>query len=227
MNKAELMVKAEIYRLFSRILDYPYDDDVPLIPGRIELLQQLLSNAGEKSLGEAIRLLEEAKEAFRRELGRLGRDEFQASYVSTFELGLPRPPCPPLESSYIEPGEVAGSSFIEVPGAQSSPRYLETKSMLDVLASLTALYEASGVKVREASPDHISVELEFAAYLLEKAAEKESEESLNKYASFIHRLSRWVPRLSECLAKHSELQTYVYLVRALDSFIKAEEGGLA
>ena len=220
-----LVLKARIYRLFSRLLDYPYDEDLPRIETTIKDIRELLESLDQRYHAVSDRLAEALK-AFKEELGKLGVDEFQASYVSTFELGIPKPPCPPYESSYMRPQEVGDASFIEAPGAQASPLYGEVKGTLSILSSLTALYEESGVKVTRASPDHVSVELEFASYLLESIATGRSDENKvleARYRELLEKhLAIWIPRLAGCLARKSRLRTYFHLAEALSSYIRAE-----
>ncbi len=227
MHGSELCrIRARAYRLFARLLDYPYDNDVPMLSDLIRELKSLLEEMN-RAISEH---LDKAEKTLARELREMGRDEFQAAYVSTFELGMPTPPCPPYESAYVRPGEVIGETFIEAPGTRPTPSYLETKSMMDVLSALTILYEESGVKVRETSPDHLPVELEFASYLLDKQAEalekgneEEARHIAEKYRDLLDKhLTLWIPRLAGCLARRSKLRAYYYLTEALNTFIRIE-----
>ncbi|HDI73517.1 MAG TPA: hypothetical protein ENF57_00730 [Candidatus Korarchaeota archaeon] len=230
MQESEVVgLRSLAYRYFSELLDYPYDDDIEVLDEKMEELRHLLDLLSEvMKCHAAAEKVERAVEEYLLELKRLGRDYFQAEYVATFELGSPKPLCPPFEREYLSPGEVSKGSFVEVTGGGRPSDELEKE--MGVLASITEFYEECGVRIRNATPDHLVVELEFLHYLVSKEFEALEDGNQEKALEFRKRqlefiethLSRWLGRFSKCLKERGTLKVYYILVDALSSFMEMD-----
>lgn len=119
-----------------------------------------------------------------------GYADFEQNYLATFDVGLPHPPCPLIESHWF-PGE---------PGSK-----VQHENVL--------FYRHFGLKLRSAEnepPDHLRHQLEFMSHLayLEKQALNQSGEQdralqiCRAQADFLDRhLGRWVPRAAAAIRK--------------------------
>lgn len=220
-----LEMRAIAYKYASKLVDYPYDEDIEkmrdmladfvAVLGRLEQLEAKYSGVVEVASGAAAMLLSELNE--------LGRDEFQAEYVSTFELGSPKPLCPPYENEYVGPGELKESNvFIDALNT-TSPQFMDVKHSLDVLATVSIFYETYGVQVSQTTPDHLVVELEFMYYLTAKeyeALKNEKPKDARMYrkaqAEFIeNHLSRWMEKLANCVREKGSLKGYGELISSV------------
>jgi len=221
-------LRSLVYKYASKLVDYPYDEDIEAMPRLLEEFREALSVLGEcdniyKGLDEEASGIERV---FARELSKLGRDYFQAEYVSTFELGVKGPKCPLYESEYVEatPEEIAkvfietGKGFVNALG--------DLKSKLGVISSVSEFYSRYDVKAKDLIPDHIVAELEFMHYLaaLEcKATGKDREEYLRSEAEFLEKhILRWIDKLLECIREKSSLETYKLIFSVVSSFVKRD-----
>jgi TorA maturation chaperone TorD len=223
-----LEFRALMYKYLSDLLDYQYDEDIDKLGAKLEDLISISARlesldavyAGISSLAE--RFAEEIKG----ELRSYGRDRFQAEYVSTFEIGVKGPLCPPYESEYVRPGKVENVSFT-LPGTVSSPDILVLESKLEVVSQVAAFYKEYGVEAADLIPDHAVVELEFLYYLIIKEREhlnKDDTDGALRYRraqiDFIDKhAGRWISKLQECVAKKSALKSYASLLDLINTFL--------
>lgn len=136
--------------------------------------------------------------------------EYESTYIALFDVGVPEPPVPLLESAH----------YRSVPAQQTA---LEN----------TSFYEVLGLKVDPArtAPDHLLTQLEFlsvARYLRENATNEESRTSLAQLEKdFLQRhLLNWVPAAREKLARQP-MPAFITLLSLLLAFLRAEEQALA
>lgn len=121
--------------------------------------------------------------------------DLQVEYTRLFTNAVPKVPAPPYESVYLGQGRAMGE-----PGS-----------------AVSAAYREAGLMVSQSwrePPDHVAVELEFAAYLLERQAEALAAGEAQKAGAWRERaqafleahLWRWLPMLAERVrggARHS------------------------
>jgi len=136
--------------------------------------------------------------------------EYESTYIALFDVGVPEPPVPLLESAHCR----------SVPAQQTA---LENASF----------YEVLGLKVDPArtAPDHLLTQLEFlsvARYLRENAENEGSRTNLAQLEKdFLQRhLLNWVPAAREKLARCS-VPAFSTLLSLLLAFLRAEEQRLA
>ncbi|MDK2372887.1 MAG: molecular chaperone TorD family protein [Candidatus Korarchaeota archaeon] len=211
------------YKYFSELLDYPYDKDIEEFDRRMEELKYILSMLSEiLDCQRAVEELDRARREYLSELGRLGRDLFQAEYVATFELGNPAPPCPPFEREYLK-GDRAGD-------APSDHVEDDLRREADILSELIDFYEGCGVGVKGATPDHLAVELEFLHYLTSKEFESLENGNLTELAllrkdelNFLkNHLLRWLDGFLRCVKSKGSLRTYAFLLVSLKEFVESD-----
>lgn len=228
-------LRALMYKYASELIDYPYDEDVEKLPGRLREFVGLLKHV-ERSSGVFAGLSEKAEKAANtllRELEKLGRDMFQAEYVATFELGVKGPKCPPYESEYVKP-EKPSKVFIEPPATlhgnvdQIMLKNLESK--LGIISSVSMFYEKHGVRAKDLIPDHIVAELEFMHYLAAKECEALSRNNVEEATKlreaqreFLeNHLARWVGSLAKCVEDKGSLKGYAELLRVIEQIIQKD-----
>ena len=118
------VLRALFYKYASKLLDYPYDKDVEkmgeVISDFLGVLE-LIEEKGYRGLSAIAKDVSKMVE----EIEDFGVDDFQAEYVSLFELGYPKPKCPPYEREYMSLEGV--------------------KDELEVLDEITAFYSKHGV----------------------------------------------------------------------------------
>ncbi len=225
-------LRALVYQYAAKLLDYPYDEDMEKLEGMLQDFVNLL-----RSLEEADKVYqgvaEDAQKALKHlgeELKRLGRDMFQAEYVSTFELGVRGPLCPPYESEYVKPERIEMVRFdTPTPGGKGGIQPLEAK--LEVMGRVLDFYNRYGVSVGNMPPDHLIVELEFMYYLvcreleaLKKGDEKEAARYREAQLRFLREhLLKWIDRLATCVEEKSPLKTYAGLLSTVARFVACDE----
>ncbi len=186
----ESELRALAYKLASELLDYPYD-----LNNFKQKLSDFASVLGliDPDLGKRA---SEILSIFDKEI-EMGEDDFQAEYVSIFELGMPKPMCPPIEREYVE------------------DKYEK------VLDDVTAFYGKFGVFVEKENPDNLIVELEFMSYLVMKEGTEEDQKQF-----LDNHVLRWIDRFCECVAK-GKLKTYAKLLDVIRSFVRKDRETLA
>ncbi len=194
------LLRGLVYKYASYLLDYPYEKEVEKLEERISDFIELLSLLRKKGYkiqynsSKFFKIIEEIKE--------LGLEEFQAEYVAIFEVGYPKPKCPPFEREYLN--------------------YQEKKEDLELLAELVDYYSKYGVVIEKESPDYLIVELEFMYYLIAK--EIETKEGYYKKAQleFLERLLKWLKSFYRCVKRKSRLKGYVNVLKVLLKFIEKD-----
>lgn len=227
-DKAKL--RSLIYYGFSRLVDYPYDDDVDKLPllvrDTIVLVENLLNsldNLAKDKLAKVVNELKSAEKAFEKELGKLGRDIFQAEYVSLFELGMPEPPCPLREIAFRESeGSLETKHF--------DPNTIITMPGLLLLSSLEEQYQSEGLEHQKYPPDHLVVELEYMHYLATKEHKlliegkiKDAMSVAEKEKVFLETHLGWVDKLRGCVESKSKLNFYKHVLRALTLWLNSDK----
>jgi len=218
-NAEKAKLRSLIYYGFSRLVDYPYDDDVDRLPLLINdvvvVVRNLHSNLKNDKLAKVVNELKSAEKVLERELGRLGRDMFQAEYVSLFELGVPEPPCPLREIAFR-----GGEASLEV--KQFTPNMVVTMPGLLLLLNLEEQYRSEGLEYQKYPPDHLVVELEFMHYLATKEYKllvdgkvKDAMNVVEKEKTFLSTHLEWVNKLCKCVESKSRLDFYKHIVKAL------------
>ncbi len=215
-------LRSLVYYGFSRLVDYPYDEDV----GRLSLIARDLATLLEaltryyEHISKALKYLKEALTVLPLELKKLGRDEFQAEYVSTFELGLPQPPCPLRETAFID----------EAFTIKRLPAGMIVMPALIVLASLEEHYGREGLEYNRYPPDHLVVELEFMHYLTSRECKCLSEgdyeclrQLLSREEAFLSKHLSWLNKLRSCVLENSKLATYKHIISSLAEWVEADK----
>lgn len=225
-------LRALVYKYASELIDYPYDEDVERLPSRLREFIELLRHV--ERVDEAYSGLAEdaeiAANTLLSELNSLGWDLFQAEYVSTFELGVHGPRCPPYESEYVKPKNLE-RVLIELPASPHTSRdavaLRDLEGKLSVVSNVLLFYERYGVKPKDIIPDHVVAELEFMHYLAAKECEaldrSEVEEALKireVQRSFLkEHLAKWMGDLARCVEVKGSLRGYAGLLRVIERFI--------
>lgn len=124
--------------------------------------------------------------AFDPDLETVGLTKLQNEYVRLFINALPQVPCPPYGSFYIE-GSLMGASTVR----------------------LQNLYQTYGV-LADDIPDHISVELEFLAFLSILSPMHPIEED---YRFLLDHLNQWTPEFFTCIEEHDSTGFYSEISR--------------
>ncbi|HIQ55919.1 MAG TPA: hypothetical protein EYH59_04485 [Pyrodictium sp.] len=219
-EKAKL--RSLIYYAFSKLVDYPYDDSIDKLPllvrDTIVLIKSLLDSLGAPTKDKLVKVVNELKSCqkmFEKELNKLGRDMFQAEYVSLFELGTPEPPCPLREIAFREK---EGSLEIK----HIIPNTMITTPGLLLLLNLEEQYRSEGLEYQKYPPDHLVVELEYMHYLVTKEykllAEGKIKDATNiakKEKAFLRAHLEWVDKLRGCVESRSRLNFYKHVLKAL------------
>jgi DMSO reductase family type II enzyme chaperone len=211
-------LRALAYKYASELVDYPYDEEIPKMGEKLAnfvSIFQLLERKDEVYKG----LSEIAKETLivLDEIKKLGVDNFQAEYVATFELGYPKPKCPPYEREYIE---ITPKPDPNVPA--------EIKGELEVLNEITKFYSEFGVFVENETPDHIAVELEFMFYLvaneLEALKQKSDVDKFRKaQLEFLEKhILNWIDGFCRCVESNSNLTGYAKILDTIRNFAKRD-----
>jgi len=221
-NAEKAKLRSLVYYGFSRLVDYPYDDDMDKlhllisdVVRVVECLHNSLDNLVKDKLIKVVNELKSAEKVLRKELDKLGRDMFQAEYVSLFELGIPEPPCPLREIAFREnEGDLEVKQFV--------PNTVITMPGLLLLLSLEEQYRSEGLEYHKYPPDHLVVELEYMHYLATKEykflAEGKIEDAINvvkKEKRFLSTHLEWVNKLRGCVESESKLNFYKYVLKAL------------
>jgi TorA maturation chaperone TorD len=190
---APLLAKLDLYRVFAACFGLPSTERFAWLSGTECYV--LLKKHGHHEDG----LPHSATRRFR------DYSSYESAYIALFEVGVPEPPVPLLESA---------NSHRQVP----QEIILECVNFYDVLG-----LRPSGTVF---PTDHLVTQLEFLAaarYLREQANESSKEASLRRLESdFIERhLLNWLPAAQEKLEKANP-PLFPMLLRALLAYLKHE-----
>ncbi|MHC1742074.1 MAG: molecular chaperone TorD family protein [Syntrophobacteraceae bacterium] len=212
MTAAPPIVRSSIYRLLAAAFMYPtpklfqsHRDGVFLA----ELWESM------SQLPHLQALVEEEAEMTRRfqsDLMGMSFQDLEVSYTQTFEVGAPKPPCPPYEGLY--------RSGVE-----------RTRLMVEV----SEFYKHFGLSMsreegKRELPDHLSAELEFLHFLTFKeaqAVEEETPDLLKGYVlaqrDFLERhMVSWLPSFCDKLQHSRQKPLYRDLARITLRFVWAD-----
>ncbi len=79
------------------------------------------------------------------------------------------------------------------------------------LAALAQYYHQAGIKTQGCPPDHLALQLVYAAWYLEEEAAHDSAQWLEIWSH----LSQWVPRFAQCLQQQAQLEVYQVIAQRL------------
>ncbi|MEA1967743.1 MAG: molecular chaperone TorD family protein [Thermodesulfobacteriota bacterium] len=197
-------LRAGLYKSISKLVDYPYDDDVKNMNDYLSYMISIAEQLEKRSdIYKGISGTAENSRKLLKDIERLGNDHFQAEYVSTFELGQPTAACPLYSREY-------------------SP-HSGKEDDLDVLNEITQIYEQYGLDSNNETPDFLPVELEFAAFLITKEKDDKNQETYFKAQfDFIETHLLWVDDLYQHVKQKCRLAGYVDLIKTAADFISME-----
>lgn len=104
---------------------------------------------------------------------KVGRARLETEHIRLFVNAVPEVPCPPYASWYLE-GQLVGHAATR----------------------LRRLYRRCGIDVREEAPDHIAVQLAFAAAMMESTAVSAGAYAIEPEL-ILSGLREWTPRFFE------------------------------
>lgn len=194
--------RASAYRLLGLLFSYPTDS----VAGRIFALSRELASSGVSDIElcgyPSLRALTEACLEYPRE-------SLERAYISTFSH-ICAADCNPTETSYTS------KHIFQV---------------TDELADIDAYYRAFGVEVGGERADHISVEMEFMAYLCTREAAAIKDNNLAKAETdskaqkvFLERhLGRWVHEFSYLLQRKQPAGPLAEAADLLPKLVTADE----
>ncbi len=201
--------RAAAYSVLALALHYP--------EGEVEEL--LFGGWAEKALSKCLPELEELSydsvEELERLLAALNVDmevsDLRKEYTRLFINAHPKLPCPPYESVYVSK---------------------EREVVSDEVSEILAILKGWGLGVSDDFkdlPEHVAVELELAAYLLEQMKlgiqegdPEEAEKAERDLRRLVGHLRRWVPAFSECVRRESKVEFYREAVTALSAYVRDE-----
>ncbi len=208
-DPALLTARATAYSVLALALQYPEGEVEDLLFGgwaRRALTGCLpeLEELGYDSVGELGKLL-----------AALSTDvevsDLRKEYTRLFIAAHPKLPCPPYESVYVSK---------------------EREVMSDEVSEVLAILKGWGLGLSDDFkdlPEHVAVELELAAYLLEQMKlgiqegdPEEAEKAERDLRKLIGHLRRWVPPFSECVRRESKAEFYREVVSALSAYVRDE-----
>jgi DMSO reductase family type II enzyme chaperone len=209
---ADPITRSNIYKLLSAGFKYPTPEIFDALKDGtfMEELWELVT-----SLSHVEKLSEKKGEMNRKinhGLENLTYTDFEGKYIETFEVGKPKPPCPPYEGLFRE-SEVRSSVMIEI-----SEFYKHFGLLM------------SREEGKKDLPDHLSAELEFLHFLTFKEAqarEEENEELLEGYLraqrDFLQRHpAAWVPKFYQKLQDLGLVPFYVMLAQIASQMVQSD-----
>ncbi len=203
MNKISEL-RALLYQYLSKLADYPYDDDVKNMDACLSYMISIAEQLEKQSdIYQGISKIAENSRMLIKDIERLGSERFQAEYVSAFELGQPKAPCPLYSREY--------------------PPHSEAEDDLEILNKLTQIYDQYDVDIQNQTPDFLPVELEFVAFLIKKGeADKDRENYVKAQLDFIENYLLWVGNFHQQVKQKCKLPGYVKLVETASDFVKKD-----
>ncbi|MCU0578660.1 MAG: molecular chaperone TorD family protein [Desulfobacterota bacterium] len=203
--------RSALFKLLSLGFRYPESElGQALLDGSFgEALQEIL--AALPHLCELTEGIEERLARIGEEIRERGLSELEVDYVRTFDVGAPRPPCPPYEGLNRE-GE-------------------RTRIMLEV----SEFYRHFGLQMSAAEgardlPDGLAAELEFLHFLAFKEEQARTAGAPDLLAGYVlaekdfleRHLNQWVPRFAARLQEGAANTFYSYLGHILGEVIRLE-----
>jgi TorA maturation chaperone TorD len=199
-----LLLRQVCYRIFASLFLYPESNRLAALQDAASALLTSETEQGHSVSAEMESLLKHLTET---------KLENTRTIINEYNrLFLIRPKAPPYETIYIDPeGQLRGKLT-----ARLDEVYLQ--------AGLTISPELGEL------PDHISVELEFMAYLCMKEAEGHTANEVfeatnfrNLQISFIgQHLARWFPQFAKRIKEANPGSIYQYLLPAAYEFLRNE-----
>jgi DMSO reductase family type II enzyme chaperone len=202
------VARSGLYKLLSIGYSRPTEDLYQFITsgGYEKAVREVIRDIPwDRMQGQALRLLDEGFT-----LGAGSFQEYESLYISTFDVGMPRPPCPLCEGWYS--------------GGSNRSR---------VLHEVLTFYRAFGLSLSEKFQDlhdHIVAELEFMHFLTFKEGQAGREESdcapyLRAQRDFIERhLGTMFPRMRVALETVLKEGFFLALTRLAELFITCDRG---
>ncbi len=192
----------EVRRLLAVLLCQPDKDS---------LLQEDVVPRFVAALEELVPSSTESMKEFSKALDEEAQDTLLAEYTRLF-IGPDTLPAPPYGSVHLEPGRQVLGQTTEV---------------------VRKLYAEEGLAVSDEvkePPDHIALEFEFAAFILQKAAaacandrSTEAETLLQKAGDFeVAFLRSWLPDLATAIEAVAETAFYTGVARGLFAYCETE-----
>ncbi len=136
--------------------------------------------------------------------------EYESTYITLFDVGVPEPPIPLFESAH----------YRSLPAQQ-------------IALENTSFYEVLGLKTDPASsaPDHLLTQLEFLSvvrYLRENALDEQNRQNLARLEKdFLERhLLNWLPAARQKLSRH-EVAAFPALLSLLLAYVNKQTQELA
>jgi DMSO reductase family type II enzyme chaperone len=200
--------RSAIYKLLSLAISYPSEEVAQLLFSGV-LFNELKFYL--EKLPQTSNFLSQVDElmSLLRKLSSKPLEDLQACYTMLFDFGVPAPPCPLNESSYL-----------------TSPKE-------NLLYELASLYESEDLEadISKEDPDSLMVLLEFMHHLAHKeitCAEKRlnsrSKDVREKEVNFLNEhLMVWLPKLLDCVGMHAREtchKFYMNLIYFIMDFIK-------
>jgi TorA maturation chaperone TorD len=195
---APLPADLDLYRVFAACFSHPSIERFAWLSGRE--CRVLLKKLGHRHEG---RLPHSATRHFR------DYSSYESAYIALFEVGVPEPPVPLLESA-------------------NSPRQVPQ----DIVLECVNFYDVLGLRPSGSvfPSDHLVTQLEFLAaarYLREQANDSNKEASLRRLErDFIGRhLLNWLPVAQENLEKANP-PLFLMLLRSLTAYLNQQSVSL-
>ena len=215
---ADPTARSRVYRLLADVFRYPDAELFEELRGGeyFRYLAALLDGLPHARLSPEEKA--QTAERFQDELASIEFADYESRYIMTFDVGAPRPPCPPYEGTYRD-------------GVPRQKRLL----------AIATFYKHFGLKMNEAEgqrelPDHIAAEFEFMHFLTFKEAQARGaskgeldEDLLRGYVlaqrDFLARhLTLWLPKFAERLTAVGKCAAFGLLANLGTGFIDRELG---
>lgn len=214
MTEAGPLSRSNIYRMLSQGFKYPTREMFEKYRNG-EFVEELMEHLSTVThLGSIV--AEEANLAGRvaKSFEGVGFGDFEVNYVHTFDVGFPKPPCPPYEGLYRQ-GEERTSIMIEI----------------------SEFYKHFGLNMSQEEgkrelPDYLCAELEFLHFLTFKEAQAREEGDTAHLKGYLHaqkdfldrHMIDWFPNFYEKLQKSDAHPLYKDLARIVLRFTAQEFG---
>lgn len=199
--------RSRAYLLLSAGFRYPSQESLIVMREDCRELQRLLSGGKAPALS-GLAAIQEALHAVSGELSGLRQGRFETEYLKVFTHVIASD-CDPCETAYT-----------------ATHLFQQTQK----LADLNGFYRAFGVEPTAERADHVSVELEFMAYLAQKETHAWSN-GRPRRAGFMCRTQRgfledhlgpWVRTFARFIEKKAETGVYASLAALTLAFFEAE-----
>ncbi len=194
---AQHYARLGLYRVLSLAYLYPKDLDweeyVEILPSVLEEDTRILVI----DVSDEINILA-------RHIRNMDTEQILVEHTALFINNPLKDPVSPYESVYLE-GTVMGTSTLQ----------------------LQELYEQYGLSVSEKHSyllaDHIALELDFMAILIEKSIEKHDTSMTEQRGFFSNHLGRWAWRFFQDVKKNTNIPYFLSLATTAERFLQYEE----